>query len=92
MDGLRTVGINDLNYQDSLVKLIRSSEALQKRFGWDKAFADTVAGSAARVPGREAFRRLRRSAGHRSRVSSTGTTSLSKTTPWSRRSSSRTRS
>ena len=30
LDGLRTVGINDLDYQDSLVKLIRSSEAIQK--------------------------------------------------------------
>ena len=55
LDGLRSVGINDLNYQDALVKLIRSSEALQRRFGWDKAFADTVAGSAVKVPGEKLF-------------------------------------
>ena len=55
LDGVRTVGINDMNYQDSLVKLIRSSEDLQKRFGWDKGFSDKVAGSAAKVSAEKLF-------------------------------------
>jgi hydrophobe/amphiphile efflux-3 (HAE3) family protein len=55
LDGLRSVGINDLNYQDTLVKLIRSPEALQAKFGWDEAFATKVAGAAAKVPGERLF-------------------------------------
>jgi len=46
IEGLRSVGINDINYEESLVKLLRSSDELQKRFSWDKAFADKVASGA----------------------------------------------
>ena len=50
LDGLRTIGINDLNYKDQMLPLLRSSDGLQKKFGWDRALADKVAKSAARVP------------------------------------------
>jgi hypothetical protein len=55
LTALRSVGINDLNYQDTLVKLLASSADLQKRFGWDPAFADKVARAAVPVPGAKLF-------------------------------------
>ena len=55
LEGLRGVGINDINYEESLVKLIRSSDELQKRFSWDEAFADKVASGAKSVPGSKLF-------------------------------------
>ena len=55
MDDLRSVGINDLNYGETLVPLLGSSEALRKRFGWDAGLADKVARNAAGVPGERLF-------------------------------------
>lgn len=55
LDGLRSVGINDLNYHDTLGKLIVSSQALAQKFGWDPAFADKVATAAARIPDDKLF-------------------------------------
>ncbi len=55
MDDLRSVGINDLNYGETLVPLLGSSEALRKRFGWEAGLADKVARNAAGVPGERLF-------------------------------------
>ena len=43
---LRSVGINDFNYHDTLGKLIRDPTKLQKQFGWDDALAKKVARAA----------------------------------------------
>ena len=55
LDDLHTVGINDLNYRDELVALVRSSEKTQKRFGWDKTLADKVAAASAIVTPEKLF-------------------------------------
>jgi hydrophobe/amphiphile efflux-3 (HAE3) family protein len=55
LEGLRSVGINDLNYQDTLVKLLRSSEDLQKRFSWNKSFTDRIAAGVQKIPGQKLF-------------------------------------
>jgi len=55
IEGLRSVGINDINYEESLVKLLRSSDDLQERFAWDKAFADKVASGARGISGPRLF-------------------------------------
>ena len=55
VQALRTTGINYLNYDQTLVKLICSSDALQKTFSWDKAFADKVAHAAAKIPAKKLF-------------------------------------
>ena len=38
IESLRTVGINEGNYQDTLLPLITSADKLESTFGWDKAF------------------------------------------------------
>jgi predicted RND superfamily exporter protein len=50
IDALRGVGINEMNYGETLVPLITSAENLESSFGWDKAFAEKVANAAAAVP------------------------------------------
>jgi len=55
LEGLRGVGINDLNYEETLVKLLRSSPDLQKHFSWDQAFADKIVTGAQKVPGPKLF-------------------------------------
>ncbi len=55
MDGLHTVGINDFNYQEQMVDLLRSAAALQNKFGWDKVFAEKLAQKAASVTSESLF-------------------------------------
>jgi predicted RND superfamily exporter protein len=49
INDLRGVGINELNYSETMVPLITSSEKLVSTFGWDKALADKVAAAAAKI-------------------------------------------
>jgi hypothetical protein len=55
VDSLRGVGINEMNYKETLVPLVTSSDKLVESFGWDKPFADKVAKAAARVDGRKLY-------------------------------------
>jgi len=43
VDGLRSVGINDLNYHETLGKLVRDPNQLTKQLGLDPTLAQTVA-------------------------------------------------
>ncbi len=52
LGALRTVGINDMNYQENLVNVACSSAELQKRFSFDKNLADRV-GNGGRENSRE---------------------------------------
>jgi predicted RND superfamily exporter protein len=49
VEALRTVGINEGNYTDTLLPLIASADKLESTFGWDKAFAEKIAKAAASV-------------------------------------------
>jgi len=49
VEALRGVGINEMNYAQTLAPLIVASDKLQSAFGWDKDFADKVAKAAAPV-------------------------------------------
>jgi uncharacterized protein len=55
VDALRGVGVNEMNYKESLVPLVTSSGKLVESFGWDKAFADKVAQAAGKVDGRKLY-------------------------------------
>jgi uncharacterized protein len=55
VDALRGVGINGMNYEESLVPLATSPDKLVEAFGWDKAFADKVAKAASKVDGRKLY-------------------------------------
>jgi uncharacterized protein len=55
VDALRGVGINELNYKDTLAPLVVSSDKLVEAFSWDKAFADKVAKGAAKVDARKLY-------------------------------------
>lgn len=49
IDGLRGVGINELNYAETMIPLITSADNLVAAFSWDKPFAEKVAKAAAKV-------------------------------------------
>lgn len=55
LDALRTVGINDTNYHENLVKLLRSSSELRERFSFDKKLAEKVAIAAGKIPEKKLF-------------------------------------
>jgi len=55
MEGLRAVGINDLNYDETLVKLLRSPDALQSRLSLSAELAVRISEAAAGVDGDRLF-------------------------------------
>jgi predicted RND superfamily exporter protein len=55
VEALRGVGINELNYKETLVPLATSSDKLVESFGWDKSLADKVAKAASKVDGRKLY-------------------------------------
>ena len=55
VDALRGVGINGMNYKESLVPLVASPDKLVESFGWDKAFAEKVSKAAVKVDGRKLY-------------------------------------
>jgi uncharacterized protein len=55
VEALRGVGINEMNYKETLVPLVTSSGKLVESFGWDQAFAEQVAKAAAKVDGRKLY-------------------------------------
>jgi uncharacterized protein len=55
VDALRGVGINELNYKETLAPLVVSADKLAESFGWDKAFAARVAAKAAKVDARKLY-------------------------------------
>jgi len=55
VEALRGVGINELNYKETLAPLVVSSDRLVEAFSWDKVFADKVAKAAARVDARKLY-------------------------------------
>ncbi|MDP3131234.1 MAG: MMPL family transporter, partial [Bacillota bacterium] len=55
VEGLRAVGINDLNYDETLVKLLRSPEALQSRLSLSAELAARISKAAVGVPGERLF-------------------------------------
>lgn len=52
---LRTVGIGETNYQETLVPLVASASELKSRFGFDEAFASKVAKGATHVAPEKLF-------------------------------------
>ncbi len=55
VEALRGVGINEINYGETLTPLVSSPEKLVQAFGWDEPFADKVARSAAKVDSRKLY-------------------------------------
>lgn len=49
IDALRSVGINEGNYEETLLPLVTSAENLESTFGWDKDFAAKIAAGASAV-------------------------------------------
>lgn len=49
IEALRGVGINEMNYGETLIPLVTSAENLESTFAWDKAFAEKIANAAASV-------------------------------------------
>ncbi len=49
VEALRSVGINEGNYAETLIPLVTSAEQLESSFGWDKPFAEKVAKAASAV-------------------------------------------
>ena len=52
IDALRSVGINEGNYAETLVPLITSADALVENFGWERPFAEKVSKAASKVDSR----------------------------------------
>jgi predicted RND superfamily exporter protein len=55
VEALRGVGINELNYRETLAPLIVASEQLVAAFAWEKSFADKVAKAASGVDPRRLY-------------------------------------
>lgn len=55
VEALRGVGINQLNYKETLAPLVASPDKLAQSFGWDAPFAAKVAKGAAKVDAKKLY-------------------------------------